>query len=368
MTRFSLICVLALSAVTTFGQSDITISKWKDLPPLPDPEGFAGAYAGVSHGALLVAGGANFPGNTGPWGSSPKIWYDDVYVLEHGKAIWKQAGKLPQAMGYGVSITTQDGIFCLGGADKQTHYDQTFFLNWQKGKVNLVKLPSLPVPIAYAAGVLLNGKVYVAGGTTAPTDTIAQKRFWAFDLQNHLWEELPPWPGPGRMLSVAGAQDGKFFLFSGVSLAKNKDTMGVTRTYLRESWVFTPSSKTWKRLADLPHAVAAAPSPAYSTGKSYLAIVGGDDGANAHRVLELKEKHPGFRKEIVAYNTITDTWTKIGIVSDSPAAVTTPAVIWDAQLVIPSGEISPGIRSPKIRAVSVSINQGKLKRKHSRKK
>ena len=35
--------------------------EWKQLADLPDVEGFAGSYAGVSNGALLVCGGANFP-------------------------------------------------------------------------------------------------------------------------------------------------------------------------------------------------------------------------------------------------------------------------------------------------------------------
>ena len=36
--------------------------QWAQLPPLPDPLGVAAPFAGVSGGALLVAGGANFQG------------------------------------------------------------------------------------------------------------------------------------------------------------------------------------------------------------------------------------------------------------------------------------------------------------------
>ena len=35
---------------------------WTNLAPLPDREGFAYPFSGVHNGALLVAGGANFPG------------------------------------------------------------------------------------------------------------------------------------------------------------------------------------------------------------------------------------------------------------------------------------------------------------------
>ena len=35
--------------------------SWSELPELPDSLGLGGAFAGVSNGALLVAGGLNFP-------------------------------------------------------------------------------------------------------------------------------------------------------------------------------------------------------------------------------------------------------------------------------------------------------------------
>ena len=48
---------------------------WEELAPLPDEHGFAGSFAGSSGGALLVAGGANFP--DGPsWNGHPKAGHD----------------------------------------------------------------------------------------------------------------------------------------------------------------------------------------------------------------------------------------------------------------------------------------------------
>lgn len=53
---------------------------WTRLPNLPDARGVAGPFAGVSGGALIAAGGANFP-NGFPWEGGTKVWHDDVYVL-----------------------------------------------------------------------------------------------------------------------------------------------------------------------------------------------------------------------------------------------------------------------------------------------
>src|SRR5215468_7081944 len=77
---------------------------WERLPSLPDQEGFAGMFAGVSNGTLLVAGGANFPDKK-PWDGGKKVWSDAVFVLEKPDGVWKVAGKLPRPLAYGVCVT-----------------------------------------------------------------------------------------------------------------------------------------------------------------------------------------------------------------------------------------------------------------------
>jgi N-acetylneuraminate epimerase len=84
MTTF-IVTVSALAADST---------GWSKLPSLPDKEGFASMFAGVSGGALLAAGGANFPDKK-PWEGGKKIWHDTVFVLEKFDGAWKVTGKLP---------------------------------------------------------------------------------------------------------------------------------------------------------------------------------------------------------------------------------------------------------------------------------
>src|SRR4051812_48682060 len=61
--------------------------QWERLPSIPAAEGFAGSFAGVSGGALVVAGGANITGDK--WGTNyQKVWYDSVFVLEQPKGAW----------------------------------------------------------------------------------------------------------------------------------------------------------------------------------------------------------------------------------------------------------------------------------------
>lgn len=59
------------------------------------------------------------------------------------------------------------------------------------------------------------------------------------------------------------------------------------------------------------------------------------------------ENHPGFSRDVLTYDAERDRWQ---IVATSPATpqVTTMAVRWGEDIVIPSGEIRPGVRTPAI--------------------
>ncbi len=81
-------------SLTLCGELSLTTQQ-QSLPSLPDAHGFAGAFAGISHGTLLVAGGANFPDKK-PWEGGQKVWHDNVYALELPAGSWKLVGRLPR--------------------------------------------------------------------------------------------------------------------------------------------------------------------------------------------------------------------------------------------------------------------------------
>ena len=120
---------------------------WQQLPPLPDPIGFAGPFAGTSGGALIVAGGANFPDKM-PWDGGRKVWYDTVFLLDRTNGQWRTAHKLPRPLGYGVSLTTPDGVLCIGGSDSAQHVRDVFLLSYSHGELKAETLSPLPGPLA----------------------------------------------------------------------------------------------------------------------------------------------------------------------------------------------------------------------------
>jgi N-acetylneuraminic acid mutarotase len=80
-----------------------------------------------------------------------------------------------------------------------------------------------------------------------------------------------------------------------------------------------------------------------------ILIIGGDDGANTH--FEPKSKHPGFPRDVLAFDLKSQSWSKAGEVPFS--LVTTNSVLWHGQIVIPGGEARPGVRSPQVWSASL---------------
>lgn len=369
--------LLALAAMglsaSSRSQSDTSRFDWTRLPDIPDAFGFAGSYAGVSGGALIVAGGANFPDGKRPWSGGAKTWHDRIHLLERSDGTWKPAGRLPRPLGYGVSVTYGDEVYCIGGGDAASNTTDAFALSHRGGTVSFRRLTPLPKPLANACGAVVQGRLFIAGGNEKPGGE-ATAALWSIGLtrEDTAWLRHPDIPGGPRMLAMAGSVDGRLLVFGGVRMALEKGDSPPVRLYLSDAWSFDPSG-SWRRLSDLPHPLAAAPSPAYPAGQSHLLVFGGDDGSLARETQSLGDKHPGFRNEVLAYNTVTDRWSVMGrmpvdIRDDAEtnpggsvyAPVTTPMVEWEGRVVIPGGEARPAVRTVKVLSASRSRASGRF--------
>ena len=82
-----------------------------------------------------------------------------------------------------------------------------------------------------------------------------------------------------------------------------------------------------------------------------MAISNEKDEIKKQELIEKKNKlqvaHPGFKHDVMLYNTLTNEWKQISdIPFDVPA--TTTAVLWNNCVFIPSGEIKAGVRTAQI--------------------
>lgn len=328
-------------------QPSLTLN-WKRLSKLPNSLGVAGAFAGLSGETVLAGGGANFP-DAPPWEGGRKVWHDLVYWMEPETGQWTEAGRLPRPLGYGVSATCPDGILCVGGSDLQRHYAECFKLRWADGQLQVTSLPKLPLPLANSCGAIVGQSLFLCGGTQAPDSEHPEAGLWSLDLSraDAEWSREPDCPGGPRLLAVAAGSAEELFVFGGTDLIAGKDGKS-ERRYRSDAWAFQPE-RGWRRLADLPQPLVAAPSPAPVLKDGTITLLGGDSGE--HIGFQPPQLHPGFSRRVLLYSPNENAWT-ISAEEMPLARVTAPLVRLSSGWLLISGEQRPGVRSPEVWQVS----------------
>jgi len=361
--------------------------EWIVLPPLPPAAGasiqpgLAGPVAGAQGKYVLLGGGANFE-NGLPWKGGTKVYRTDMFLLERlpeGEFVWtRPAEKLPFPLAYSACLSLPNGIVSLGGENDRGPVDDAVLFGIENGKIKRHALPSLPRPVTSAAAASIDAKIYLAGGADAAGETDG---FLSLDLDRPEkgWMALAPLPEKGSHGVLVSQSDGRescLYHFGG-----RRRTADVT-DFSASVWKFAPSTGTWNREGNIfnegkPTALAA--GTGLAAGDRFILLFGGDPGilfnrterlnqaisaasgaAEKRRLLEEKDRllsgHPGFSRNILAYDTRTKTWLKTGELPGE-SAVTTVAFLWNGIGVIPSGEIRPGVRTPAVFAFKVRIER-----------
>ncbi|WP_158866170.1 sodium:solute symporter family transporter [Maribellus comscasis] len=389
---FSILLFFIISA-THAENHYLKFSSFPELPPNTGyfiQPGLAGPYSGVDDDVLIVAGGANFPDKV-PWEGGTKVYYNEIFLLQkNGDAYsWKKSeAKIPFAAGYGGAVSTPAGLFCFGGNTSNECISESWFINYipETGAVEITSGPQLPVPLTNFAFAKVDNTIFVAGGISEPGGT-SKKIFLSLDISNATpdewkWESLPEWEGPPRAFSIAAAQSNGvtncFYLFSGRNIKQNGEV-----EILYDAHVYNPLIKQWSLISDGKNKeFPVMAGTAFPVGASTIAF---SSGANGELMLkqmgiekhieELKaadknetvdselakvqqkllshlENHPGFGNKVIGFNTLTNKTFELATLPET-GQVTTTAVQWGNDFIIPSGEIRPGIRTPKILKIQV---------------
>ena len=396
------ICLLTNCSVSLGVQKESLSEKsfeWSQIPHVPlspsleKPIRVAGSFVGVHNNVLIIAGGANLP-DIAPWEVGKRIFSDDIFILQKGddgkyKWLTDTGVKLPRPLSYGVSISTADGIVCIGGVNSRQCYSDVFLLKWNPTaeKIEIETLPALPVTLAFMAGASVNQKIYVAAGRERIKDPTATNNFWSLDLakkdsgQSFAWKQLPDLPGAMRILPACAAQsDGQddcFYLFGGHNVSGGKGEL------LTDAYKYNPRNGTWTQLESIaltgrqPRALITA--SAIASGTNHILAVGGDDGKVFVQLQQLRnqikqtsdkvalevlknklnqqlESIPDFKNEILAFHTITDTWVKIGNIS-TIGTRSSVAVELNGEIVIISDSVDPDIATPLLTKGKTKIAQ-----------
>jgi cyclically-permuted mutarotase family protein len=384
MNRTKIIATVALLFLIVsvgFGQ-EIPKLGITELPSLPAQEestpsfGFAGMMGGGQNGFIIAAGGANFP-NGLPWKGGKKVYSDKIYVLNDGQ--WRLSDQtLPFPLAYGSSVAIPEGVLVLGGENGNLTSDKVFLLGYSalNNNIEIIEYPPLPEALAYTAAAVEENYVYVVGGKNAEKSV---NSFYRMHLGHEKkWEKLSDFPGAPRALHSIAVQETKesrnLFVIGGRNQIAGKKSEPLT-DYLS----YDLKEDIWKNeggvlINDTTRVLMGA--SAESMGSMHLMVFGGSDevlfnalenlslqlGTVIHDSLktqlitrrdDILNNHKGFSKDILAYNSITKKWFVYDRLT-SKIPVTALTFKDENGFYIVSGEISPGIRTPKVQKFQIA--------------
>lgn len=361
------------TAGTLHAQTDL---KWSVATVLPSRDGktkqagLAGPVVGLINDQLFVSGGANFEDGM-PWRGAKKIYHDEIYLLKRNadgsisSLLHRQ--RLPQTVAYCATVSTPHGLVYIGGENENGISDSVVLIKYYSPNGSFIfdELPSLPAKRTNLSAAFVNGVIYAGGGNGI--DGTSDK-FFSLDLSvtHPVWKEIAKFPEP-TAYAVMAAQSTADRLSVYLVGGRKKTSNGLSEIF-SSIYEYDIKADRWIQKRSMPYALSA------GTGvfivKDQLMIIGGDKGETFSKEEKLNlqissatdpqkkqemtgqkilllESHPGFTNDVLIYNAIADRWEKgDGLPGNSP--VTTTAINWDGDVIIPSGEIKAGVRTPNV--------------------
>ncbi len=272
---------------------------------------------------------------------------------------WKQVGQLPVASAYGVTISTEKGLICVGGTTAARSLSDVFLLSLQEDILVTDTLPSLPVTIDNMAGALIGDLLYIVGGNV---NGVPSADMYSLDLSNmdKGWQKEPGVPGEPRVQPVCAAQGGKLYVWGGFAPAAD----GREATLSVDGYVFSgdesvdfgsDSGRIKKEKAF--HWEVEQP---FLWGEEAILCIGGVNKDIFLKALQGiysgKEylSHPAewyqFNKNLLLYYPAKDEWSSLGEYEQGARAGAV-MVADGVYAYIINGELKPGIRTNEINRI-----------------
>ncbi len=364
---FGIFVLAALAGCTSSDirkpQADIK-TVWECAGELPAQKGYEKniGTAGILYGLLeeryiVTGGGANFPHKSVLEGGAKQM-YSDLWLIDtksENKII--EHINLPVEIGYGASVTTEKGIYYIGGSSNQQADDDILFLTLDENKnLKYEKIGELPFTFQSGAAVEYNGKLYIVGGKQ---NGIPSNKVYEYNLTNKVIKELPSVPaGRGRTQSVAQILNDSLYVFSG----------GDTTAYT-DGYKYNFETGKWEEISPVRvngKEISLLGAASVKLNKKEMLVIGGfnkeiyDDAVKklgtlrGQELLKFKASYFGadpddfrWNRDILIYNSETNSWRSIGeIPFNAPCGE--GLVIVKNKIYSINGEIKPGVRTPRI--------------------
>ena len=347
-------------------------------------EGLSAAYGGVLDGAVVVAGGCNFPGKPAAEGGE-KVYYNEIYVLrdpDKAPAGWEEAGKLPLEAGCGASVTLPEGVVCIGGRNAVQALTRVWLLKWNTAGTSVVAedLPELPEGMDNMAAATDGCNIYVAGGHIEGNP--GNRCFVLKGIRARQWEELPAFPGSARIQPVGSVLDGKFYLMGGFQPVVGGQKCQV----LDDGVVYDPQTQNWTKSKKMKlkggnQVLGLVGASAVTLNNQMMVVQGGVNpsvfkAAVDNPLLQQRAKVQGhtkklerlkqeqetymkhepewyeFRSQLLFFYPEKQEWKGVGYFQELARAGAV-FVLYDNKLIVVNGETKPGIRSANVSMIDL---------------
>lgn len=320
--------------------------------------GTAGVLAGSYKKNLIVGGGANFPYESVLNGGAKK-YYSDIYVLKNEDHQLKMVEhtNLDHEIGYGTSITTDQGVYYIGGSPEKEYADDITLLTLDSHKkLKVKKIGDLPFTISDGIAVQKDGKLYIGLGKQNGKDS---NKVYEYDLKTSKTKELASIPGESaRNQSVAQLLNGNLYVFSGGGSVAYTD--GYKYDIEKNTWSKVSSVKvdgkeisllganSVKLNQDEMMVIGGFNKEIYDNAVKNLGSLTGDElAAFRTKYFNADPLEFHWNKEVLIYNAKMDTWRSIGKVPfDAPCGE--GLVLMNKTIFSINGEIKPGVRTNAI--------------------
>ena len=275
--------------------------SWHVRRPLP--EGIAGGAGGYLDHTLLYAGGTT-------WRNGQKIWLASVHRYNPAQDAWQESTALPEALAYGPAVTGSDYVEILGGMTGSGPSLKCWRLH--KGETTWRHTGDLPRPAALGRAEMLLGRTYVFGGCPDVADLSGCSDSVLVRTENGDWQSTAKLSSGPMALSASSSAGDRVYLFGGCAPVG----AGAIRNS-SESWSFTPSTGTWRKLRPLPAATRAL--AAIRLDSRRLLLSGGYYASQDEAKLHGPEF--GFSKAVWIYHIDRDEYEPVASLPDAVAGI-----------------------------------------------
>lgn len=266
--------IFAFTAVPVRAQDGV----WTTASSLPAPQG--DSEAAVIDGELYSLDPAS---------------RTELFVYDPTNNTWISVAPIPSAMSSGFGAAVGDKFYIVGGCapngdcNSPTSAMQIYDASsntWSSG-------PSAPVALSQRAGGVINGKIYVAGGSRGNFPGGGSNELDVFDPVAGTWTIKSPMPTP-RLGAFSAVVNGKLYVAGGISENVPQGTIYSTLE------IYDPATDTWAAGTSMPN-------PEYdgqgAEANGFFYIAGGVTG--------IVNNEEVFTNAAYAYNPGSDNWSSV---------------------------------------------------------